>query len=271
MTAHIHRPGGQLTDFVDCLWLWEGSRPEPRARAIPSGTLDIVINLRHDRLGIHDGNDRGREPRHPGIVVCGAQARYFVIDTPPDALVMGVHFRPGGAHPFVGLPAGELEGAHVALDALWGRRAGALRERLIEAACHEDRFRLVEAALLAVAARPLRRHPAVEVALRAFEDPDLATVAEVNARTGLSAKQLLALFREEVGLGPKAFWRVRRFQAAIGHLEGARRWRGAELAARLGYFDQSHFIREFRALSGLTPHEYPAHGEERRHHVPLRG
>ncbi|PCC71613.1 AraC-type DNA-binding protein [Nannocystis exedens] len=270
MPALLHHPGPPLGEFVDCFWAWECyTGPAPRERALPSGTVDIVINLRDDSLRVFDRFDRAS--RFPGIMVSGAHAGYFVIDTAPCAAVMGVHFRPGGAAPFLGVSAGELTGGHFALEALWGATAARLRERLLAAAGPGERFRLLERFLLARLARPPRRHPAVTYALRAFDDPDLGSVAEVLAHTGLSAKRLLALFRDEVGLAPKAFWRVRRLQAALRRLDGGGPVRGADLAAELGYCDQSHFDREFRELTGLSPRAYRAQGVERPNHVPLRG
>ena len=89
---------------------------------------------------------------------------------------------------------------------------------------------------------------------------------------------MIALFRDQVGLTPKAFWRVRRFQAALRHVESGlgrgsrhRPFNGAALAAALGYFDQAHFNREFRVFTGVSPRVYLAQGVERPDHVPLRG
>jgi AraC-like DNA-binding protein len=97
----------------------------------------------------------------------------------------------------------------------------------------------------------------LRASLAAFDESGLPSVAEVNQRTGLSPKRLLALFRDEVGLSPKAYWRVRRFRAALRDINRGV-LRGADLAAQHGYCDQAHFLREFRQLSGSTPREYRA-------------
>jgi len=270
--AHIHRPTGPLADFVDCIWIWQSaSTSEPKERVIPSGTLAIVINLDVKRMRIYDRNDPERFDSYPGITIAGAHSRYFVIQTSPDSSVMGVHFKPGGAFPFLGVGAGELEDAHTGLDALWGSRAQRLHDRLLEARGHAERIRLLETFLLESAVRALVRRPDVALALAAMDDPRLVSVAELRARTGLSAKRLIALFRDEVGLGPKTFWRIRRFQAALRGIERARAPRGAELAADLGYFDQAHMIRDFRTFAGLSPREYLLGGLDRPNHVPHRG
>jgi hypothetical protein len=72
---------------------------------------------------------------------------------------MGVHFKPGGAFPFLGFSAGELRDSYVSLDAVWGAAASELRDRLLEAETPESGFRLLEEALLARAIRPLEKHP----------------------------------------------------------------------------------------------------------------
>lgn len=271
MGARLHRPTGVLAEFVDCVWSWDGNTAlEPRERALPSGAVDIVINLREDRLRIFETPESERPLVFPGVMICGAQSGSFVIETPQDASVMGIHFKPGGAFPFLGIAAGDLENAQAPLDALWGPRASELRERILAAIDDDSRFRIIEETLLEMAKRPLVRHRRVVEALRAFDESDLSGVAEVNERTGLSAKRLLSLFRDEVGLSPKAYWRVRRFQAALRQMED-RKVKGADLAHRLGYCDQAHFVREFRSLSGLSPGAYLAHEIVRPNHVPLRG
>jgi AraC-like DNA-binding protein len=144
----------------------------------------------------------------------------------------------------------------ISLEAVWGAAASSLRERLAEAATPEARIRILEQCLLGRLRGSSDRAPALRMALEAFEDPHLESVAEVNRRTGLSPKKLLALFGEEIGLTPKAYWRVRRFRAALKALGQGRS--GAAVACEYGYADQSHFLREFKAIAGSSPGEYLA-------------
>jgi AraC-like DNA-binding protein len=250
----LRRPGPPLDAFVDCIWLWDGYvPPAPRERALPSGSVDLVIDLGADRLRL------GAET-FSGSALCGAHAEAFEIDTPGRIHVMGVHFKPGGGSTFFDLPAHEIAGRRVA----WG---DGLRARMLEAPSNEARLDAMAAFLRESAPK---RNPILENAIRAFDDVALRSVADVNAATGLSPKRLGALFRDRVGLTPKAFWRVRRFQAALRELEAGERL-GAEVAALVGYFDQAHFDREFRAMTGMSPRAYLAYRVERPNHVPLRG
>jgi AraC-like DNA-binding protein len=271
MPHRIHRPSAPVSEHVDCFWsCWCDPPSAPRERALPSGTLDLVVNLGDEPLSIYASDGAGAPALRGDAIVCGAHAGTYVFGTTPRDHVMGVHFKPGGAFAFLGVPAGELENRHVALEDLWRGTAEDLRERLAEAATMETRFAVMERFLRA-RLRPTTPNRALEIALRAFDEPSLTSVAEVCVRTGRSPKQLVALFREHVGLSPKSYWRVRRFQAALRTIERRGVASGARIAAEVGYFDQPHFTREFRFFTGMTPREYAAFEGVRPNHVPLRG
>lgn len=161
-------PGPPLDRFIENLWCLSDAPRHARERILPSGTLELVINLHEDEFRIYDAHEE-RCRRLSGAIVSGAYRRFFVIDTLEHASVVGVHFRPGRAAPFLGVPAGGLADAHFDLDAVWGRRAGELREPLCAAATPEQRFRILERALRARLDRARRRHGAALVAVDHLE------------------------------------------------------------------------------------------------------
>lgn len=254
------------------LWYYEGDEPTyDKERVLPTGTMEIVINLRDEALRVYDGKNPDRFQSLGGSLVCGAHSGFFLIDAAVQAHVMGVAFKPGGALPFLGLPAGELQDAQVPLEALWGREVANSRDRLLEAETAEAKFRILEQELLARLARPLVRHPAVAFALEEFWSvPHKRPISEVTTRTGLSPRRFIQVFSQEVGLNPKLFCRIRRFQEALRLCAGPERFEFGELALACGYFDQAHLIRDFRAFSGLSPTAYLKHRSEHRNHVPHR-
>lgn len=271
MRFFSYNPSPPLSEFVALLWLYEGYAPEHgKERVLPDGSVELVINLREDALRVYDRQDTERFESFGRSLVSGPRAEYIVIDTVSRASIMGVHFRPGGAFPFLGLPACELQGLTVALEDLWGRAAAELREQLLAAASPEEKFRILERVLLAQAARPLARHPAVGFALKTLRaGPHARTVSQLAGQTGLSARRFIQLFSEEVGLTPKLFCRIRRFQRVLRLVEHAPRVEWADVALTCGYFDQSHFIHDFRAFAGLNPTAYLACRSEHLNHVPL--
>jgi len=274
-----YTPVSPLLDFVDDFWLYDGyTQPHFKERILPSGTIELVINLRDDELRIYDAAQPERYNRFSGALVSGAYGGFFVIDTAEEVSIMGVHFKPGGAFPFLGLPAGELADAHVNLETLWGRSAVELRERLCDAATPMERFRLLEEALLAHLFRPLEHHYAVPTALDAFVQTEArATVRDIARDIGLSQRRFIQVFTEEIGLTPKLFSRVKRFQRTMAIVRQATALDWARLAVDCGYFDQSHLIRDFLMLSGFSPSDYlrrqnylRQHGVHiKRNHLPL--
>jgi AraC-like DNA-binding protein len=271
MAYRTYNPPPPLSDFVDMFWSYEGNDPpHSRERVIPTGKMQVIVNLREDVLRVYDRQDHRRFQSLGGSLISGTHSRFVVIDTASQASTVGVLFKAGGAQPFLEVSADELRDADVPLDALWGTKATELRDRLLEAQTPEVRFGVLKRALLVQVTRPLTHHPAVAFALREFQGATRTrTVKEVSERIGLSQRRFIQLFREEVGLTPKLFCRIRRFQEVIRLVGSEPRVEWAELALRCGYFDQAHFVHDFRAFSGTTPTNYLAHRGEHPNHVPL--
>jgi AraC-like DNA-binding protein len=266
---HVPRP--PLSEFVDLLWLYEGyTQAHAKERILPTGEMQIVINLLEDHSCVYDRNDTDRCQSFRGSLLSGAHSEYVVIGTAQQASVMGVHFRPGGAFPFLRRPAGELRDITVSLDALWGKVAIDLRDQLLEAATHATRFEILERVLLAELTRGFERNGAVGFALRRFmAAPHMTTMAAVSEQIGLSPKRFIQVFRDETGFTPKVFCRIRRFHRALDRMEGHKSVEWANVALDCGYFDQAHFIHDFRAFSGINPSTYIANRTQHRNHVPL--
>jgi AraC-like DNA-binding protein len=182
---------------------------------------------------------------------------------------MGVQFKPGGAFPFLPMPASELSGLEVELGTLWGSAADALRERLLAVPSVTEKFRVLGRALQRAFDRERPRHPVVDFALREFHSDANPRVADVVARTGYSARRFIDLFTVEVGLTPKRYQRVQRFQRMIRQLNGSDVVDPTDAALTCGYFDQSHFIHDFQAFAGLSPTAYLARRGLHANHVPL--
>ena len=258
MLFRTYIPGPPLDGYVDRFWLSSDAPARPSERILPSGTVDLVINLSTDEIRIYDDPcDPARAQRYHGVAVSGPYRNSFRVDPIPQASMIGVHFRPGGAVRVLGVPAHELAGAHVDLDAVWGSSAGELRERLCAAATPVKRFAVLEKALVSRLGWSLPRHDAIPIALDAFEQADAAVrVRDIAREVGLSQRRFIQLFTAEVGLTPKLYGRVRRFQRARELVRRVTEPDWAALAVTCGFFDQSHLIRDFEEFSGLSPEAY---------------
>jgi AraC-like DNA-binding protein len=159
-----------------------------------------------------------------------------------------------GARALLGLPAGALAGDTVGLDALLGRRAATLTDRLVAAAGWPERFALLDTELTALLAhgrgeRGVR--PEVGYAWDRLSDTGgTLRVEELAREVGWSRRYLTEKFRAETGLGLKAAARVIRFEGACDRLRAPHRPSLARVAAEAGYADQAHLSRDFRDLAG---------------------
>ena len=266
----VHRPAAPLDRFIERLWYWEGEPPaHAKDRLLPSGSASLVINLKEDEIRNYSGADDDQLERYPGAVLVGAHSRYAVIDSQEQRAVIGVSFRPGGMWPFFDPAADELHNAHVGLSDLWGSAGATLRERILAAPTPHAKLHLIAAELLERAIRPISRRPEIDFALtRLTFAPHEQTMASLCDRVGLSARRFTRLFTLEVGLTPKLYARIKRFELVLRLMDRtASDW--TSVAQQCGYFDQSHLIRDCKALSGFTPTELARRRIVGGHHVAL--
>jgi AraC-like DNA-binding protein len=266
-----HLPPLPLAAYVEMLWYWEGYHPpHPKERILPSGVMELTINLSEEPLHVYNAQAACAPQPICGPMVGGARSQPFVIDTARPASILSVWFKPGGARLFFGAAADELHNLHLPLAALWGSSANRLYDQLLEAPTTVARFRVLEGALLGRLARAAERHRAVSYALAAFQAaPRSHTIAEIVRQIALSPTRFIQLFREEIGMSPKLYCRVKRFQAALRLIACQPNPKWAEVALTCGYYDQAHFINEFHAFAGITPTAYAPQSRDHYSNLPV--
>jgi AraC-like DNA-binding protein len=265
MIYQTYQPRSPLSQFVEVLWMRQGDNlPQTQSYLLPIGSMELVINLHEDRIPLFDRHSRSQIGSTNGSMLCGAHSQGFIINNDSQISMMGVHFKPGGSASFFALPAGELHNQRISLDEVWQGRAAELRDRLLESPTVASRFLVLEQFLLMVMQPPNRQVAAVHLALQEFERcpkgeaVPATTVREVTDKIGFSARHFNQLFRDQVGLTPKLFCRVRRLQQVLDRVLSKDRVDWADVAIACGYFDQAHFIHDFQKLANCTPTDYLA-------------
>jgi AraC-like DNA-binding protein len=266
------RARAALAPFVECLW-YSDDTDAPRAareRALPTGCTNLVFRLGDQAIRVFAGPDDARGSTFGLAAVSGVRSTFYLRDTTRPARTVGVQFRPAGAAALLGVPAIEFAERHTPLQDLWGREADRARERLLAAGSPARQLALLERLLLARLPDRAGPHPAVAHAVARLDAAATrpCSVQQIARETGWSERHLLGLFRLCVGIGPKAYARIRRFDGLLRRAaRGKAHWAG--LAAACGYSDQSHLVREFHALAGSAPGAYAPLSPERPHHVPV--
>jgi AraC-like DNA-binding protein len=263
MLMHRHRPPPPLDRLIECLWWSHRNGPEDDSEhMLPSGGAQLLFALHETPISWRSSHS-DRWSAWSGSIVHGPQSSYYVAGPKPAGGTVGVAFRPGAAGAVLGASMAELADRHVALEAIWGARGVELRHRLLSAADPKAMFRILEQALSARIYRPLLIHPVVAQALAwRCVDESSVRVAEVQRASGYSPRRFIALFRSAVGLNPKPYYRIRRFNSAVRRM-AAHAGCLDDIAAAAGYSDQAHLTREFRELAGVTPTRYRPGGIDR--------
>ncbi len=278
MRFATRKPSAILAPFVEGLWFHEGAHDHAFERILPTGKMQLLVNLAEDELRTWSLDPRVRPTAIEGAALSGPYAEPFVIHTREQRRVVGVSFAVGGAAMFSNIPCDELAGAHVSLGDVWKKDGTLVRERLLSAAETRNQPEDVLAELERVLTERLidsgRGLGGWLARATAMLDRG-ATVSGVGEALGITEKRLLRLFGDTVGLTPKRYGRVRRFQRSLGLIGAARDrlsaraldW--AQIALACGYFDQPHFNHEFRALSAMSPTAYAPRSPAELNHVPL--
>ena len=272
MIFRVHPPSLPLGAHVEYFWYHEGFVSDyALERLMPDGGVELILDLRNEPKEWReiDGDKSTHAVRRSWI--SGQHIRPIAIEAAQNSCMIGARFRPGGAHAVLALPLSDLNGSVVEMDLLWGDTIHELRERLLAATSVDARFAILEAALLWHARGRLEVDRTLACALAqiaARTEP--VSIRRMAGEIGVSQRRLVQLFETRVGLKPKLFARVMRFQRVLRRLERTPRPSWSALAAAYGYVDQSHFIRDFRALSGFTPTEYMHRKGEYLNFVPMR-
>ena len=225
------------------------------------------MNLHEDQMRSYRGEGYASVCSMRGAVLGGAHTNHVAIGTEEQRDVVGINFRPGGAFPFFAAPAEATSETYIELDALWGRDGAILRERLLEAGDTEAILCTFESALLARAIKPLELDPAVAFAVASFHRG--IGVTQVTEQLAMTPARFIRRFSKMVGLTPKRFARVLRFQRVLDAASRGQRIDWARVAVDCGYFDQAHLIHEFREFSGMKPTAYRPGSHVDPTHVPF--
>jgi AraC-like DNA-binding protein len=241
-----------LSRFVAQLWDLESRGAYTRERILPRTHFDLLINLGDPhRLWLS-----GRAAEYRTAWVSGLQERFLDVESPPASRLMGAALTPAGARAVLGAPAGEFTNRVLDLPDVVGPAVLRLREQLADAGSVEERFKLLELWLLTRVGGATPQ-PAVDRALdRLFASRGCSRVSGLAHELGMSHKHLIHLFHDRVGLPPKTFARVVRFNALLQDLRTQPSVDWTETAHRFHYFDYAHFARECREFTGSSPAEF---------------
>jgi AraC-like DNA-binding protein len=240
-------PSAILQPFVECIWTLNGAAREVVAqpeRILPDGCMELIF---------HRGKPfRRRGELQPHCFVVGQMIGPAFLQVSTRIEVVGVRFRPGGAYPFLMFPMHELTHRFISVTEVWGRLGRELEERVLGAPSTRQAVRMVVHDLerLLISA-DVGKNRAQGLASVQIQHHGTLSVRELAYEGGISERQLEREFNDVVGLPPKVFSRILRFQRVFEAFEENAKW--VDVALECGYYDQPHLIADFRQFAATTP------------------
>jgi AraC-like DNA-binding protein len=258
LEGYVPRP--PLSRYVELIWFVEAEHDPDQDKVLPNGVVELIVNLADPQLLV----DPGR-PECPTVFketfVAGLQRSWLVNQAIGAIDLVGIRFKPGGFVPFFRLNLADLTDRVIDFDDVAHSFACELRERLREAPTRVARVHIVEEMLCRrLNANDARSGPIGYALATLLQRPEEAgvqgSISALADDMGMSHKHLLHLFHTQVGLGPRLLARILRFDGVIKDVAREPSVRWTDVAYRHGYYDQSHFIADFKVFAGVTPREY---------------
>ena len=251
------RPGNELKQYVKCYYVYESDTDVAFEDTVfPSGCMEIIFNLGTGKWQTAVGDAFATTP---SIELWGQIIRPLPVRSIGKNTMLGIRFLPHGAAHFLKDKVDLFNNQVVDLGDLLGSSVNTLRSKLLEAATWNKRIELIEDFLLhrlSLSERRLSKAVVVSNIMNEIKQDDFFdNIENVASRYGITSRYLQKLFLQYTGLTPKLYSKINRFQNSL-RLVTKKDTSLTSIAYDCGYFDQSHFIREFKSFTGLTPSGY---------------
>lgn len=259
-----HIPEAPLDRYIQSMFHYSGFMPDHSIeRVVPDGGIYLIFEL--DGYTRHLFDVKNHKPTHDFTKawVSGMQKNFIAISAHENSEMFVVQFHPGGASPFMRSPASSLNNKVVPAEAVFGDSVFVLHEALRAANSDAAMFdRATEFLMEHAQFDDSPSRALVEEMVDAIRVNAGALLKDIVETSGYSQKQAIHHFKNQVGLNPKAFQRIVRFGEILAAIKEKETVSWSKIAADCAYYDQSHFIREFKAFCGYSPKEFLVEQED---------
>lgn len=256
MNYQVYSPSAELVPFVKCFWSLEDaghSKPE-KQRVVPDGCMEMIFHYGDQYRQYFDNGSSYIQPRS---FVFGQITRFLEIEPTGSTGIVAARFLPEGLQPLLPIPVTGLQDRAIMLSDLFGEKAVQLEQAVLSAPGIAERIQMIGSFLLSQLSQPASVDAViascVEVIMRS---QGRLAVSELADQVNTNRRQLERRFASAVGISPKRLSRAVRLQTALRMLEQRKFASLTDLAYENGYYDQAHFIRDFKEFTGTSPRSF---------------
>jgi AraC-like DNA-binding protein len=260
LKPRIFEPNSELAEFVKCYWTLESTKEDTPIKntIVPDGTMKLIFHY-GDTYRHHP--KKGESIILPKCFLIGQLTKPYIVEPLGITGSFVVRFQPNGFLPFATIPIKEMKNTAVPLDKLFGRKGEEIGEKILNAKSTSERIKLIETFFF----NRLVDQQTIDNIVKSTVDTILNangqfSVNEFSKHNNINRRQLTRKFSSTIGLSPKQLSKTIRIQATLKSLLNKEVKSLTALAHQNEYFDQAHFIKDFKGFTGLTPKEF--YGED---------
>jgi len=256
MNYQTFEPCNDLSTLVKCYWTLESPKDNnpQRQTIVPDGCMEMIFHYGDLYKQYIENNNSIIQPR---CFVFGQLTQPLDIEPTGETGIFSVRFHPSGFMPFATIPIKEMENKAVSLEKLFAKDGEEIERNILNANTTIERITLIEKFLLS----RLANTDLISRIVKSTVETILTTggqlnVYELSKQLNINRRQLERKFSSAIGLSPKQLSKTIRLQATLKMLLNKQFTSLTALAYEGEYYDQAHFIKDFKEFTGLTPKEF---------------
>jgi AraC-like DNA-binding protein len=253
MKYQVYTPSAGLQPFIKCFWSLDDEEQQEtvKQKVLPDGCMEMIFHYGDLYLQFFEDGSNIIQPRS---FVFGQITKYIEIAPTGISGIIAARFLPDGISPFLNTPLTSLENKAVPVKDLFREEGVNLEVQVLNANDNEERIKLIETFLLS----KLTERRTIDSITKScvdiiFQSQGKIGSTELADKMNISRRNMERKFTSAIGMSPKQLARVARLQATLKMLEQKDSTTLTEIAYENGYFDQAHFIKDFREFTGMSP------------------
>ncbi len=256
MNYQVYTPSPELQQYVKCYWSLDDEKSDipVKQRVLPDGCMEMIFHYGDLYKQYFEDGSGIIQPRS---FVFGQISKYIEIAPTGISGIISARFLPDGLTPFLDLQLTELENKAVPISEIFNDEGKKLEEDVIAASENESRFKLIEIFLLSKITESKTIDAITKSCVEViFQSQGQIGVVELADKMNINRRNMERKFTSLIGISPKQLARVARLQATLKMLEQKKFTNLTSLAYENGYYDQAHFIKDFKEFTGLSPKSF---------------
>ncbi|TPD66916.1 AraC family transcriptional regulator [Flavobacterium microcysteis] len=254
MDYRIFSPNEKLSKYIRCYWSLDNlddSEPHSRERIFPDGCIELIFN-HGDLFVTYTKNGAEEQPKN---FIHGQLKKFIEVQGMGKVGIFSIRFQPAGLQPFIDFPVSDLTGIFMEISNIW-KDSSSLEEKMNRCQNNKERVEVIEAFLES----RLKNVPDNAVIERCVDEiiqsDGMIAIEKLTAELKIGQRHLERKFLSNVGLSLKLFSRIIRFNNALQLIENKDFRSFTTVAHDVGFYDQAHFIKDFKYFTGLNPKKY---------------